>query len=282
MADPTRIQHVQVSIDALVIPDVIPFWREAFRYEFRRDTNDDVVDPRGRWPSFWFQQMDAPRPSATVFTSTSTWLRSKPKPASLLSSPPAAARLTSITRGFSPTPEAMRSAWARTYCDLKNVVSDHSPAVHSPLPAARRASFWLRPVWPGGRSAARGAVARLQRSVERCGHGSPMPNGRCKDDADTGDGRLARSGSVADDDPGRGHGRRSVPESSFVRGKGSARRRGDHHDEGLSDDRDRGGDRAARQVRLAMDDVGGTMREGLLVLAVSAGWGVTTALMVPP
>jgi 4a-hydroxytetrahydrobiopterin dehydratase len=61
-ADPTRVQHIQVSIDALAIPDVMPFWREALGYEFRRDTEEDVVDPRGRGPSFWFQQMDAPRP----------------------------------------------------------------------------------------------------------------------------------------------------------------------------------------------------------------------------
>jgi 4a-hydroxytetrahydrobiopterin dehydratase len=60
-ADPTRVQHIQVSIDALSIPEVMPFWREALGYEFRRDTEEDVVDPRGRGPSFWFQQMDTPR-----------------------------------------------------------------------------------------------------------------------------------------------------------------------------------------------------------------------------
>lgn len=60
-ADPTRAQHIQVSVDALAIPDVMPFWRAALGYEFRRDTDEDVVDPRGRGPSFWFQQMDAPR-----------------------------------------------------------------------------------------------------------------------------------------------------------------------------------------------------------------------------
>lgn len=60
-ADPTRLQHVQVSIDAMAIGDVMPFWREALGYEFRRDTEEDVVDPRGRGPSFWFQQMDEPR-----------------------------------------------------------------------------------------------------------------------------------------------------------------------------------------------------------------------------
>jgi 4a-hydroxytetrahydrobiopterin dehydratase len=60
-ADPTRVQHIQVSVDAQAIPEVMPFWRAALGYEFRRDTEEDVVDPRGRGPSFWFQQMDSPR-----------------------------------------------------------------------------------------------------------------------------------------------------------------------------------------------------------------------------
>lgn len=59
--DPGHLQHVQVSIDALAIGEVMPFWREALGYEFRADTEEDVIDPRGRGPSFWFQQMDAPR-----------------------------------------------------------------------------------------------------------------------------------------------------------------------------------------------------------------------------
>jgi len=60
-ADPGNLQHVQVSIDAMEIGEVMPFWREALGYRFRRDTEEDVVDPHGRGPSFWFQQMDAPR-----------------------------------------------------------------------------------------------------------------------------------------------------------------------------------------------------------------------------
>jgi len=60
-AEPAQLQHVQVSVDAMAIGEVMPFWREALGYEFRRDTEEDVVDPRGRGPSFWFQQMDVPR-----------------------------------------------------------------------------------------------------------------------------------------------------------------------------------------------------------------------------
>jgi 4a-hydroxytetrahydrobiopterin dehydratase len=62
-ADPSMVQSVQVSIDALVGADVLPFWHAVLGYEYRPDSPDeDLVDPRGRGPSFWFQRMDAPRP----------------------------------------------------------------------------------------------------------------------------------------------------------------------------------------------------------------------------
>jgi 4a-hydroxytetrahydrobiopterin dehydratase len=62
-ADPTAVQTVQVTIDALASSEVMPFWRAVLGYEYRSDSPDeDLVDPRGRGPSFWFQPMDAPRP----------------------------------------------------------------------------------------------------------------------------------------------------------------------------------------------------------------------------
>jgi len=59
-ADPTAVQTVQIAIDALVGPAVRPFWRAVLGYQDVGD--EDLVDPHGRGPSFWFQQMDAPRP----------------------------------------------------------------------------------------------------------------------------------------------------------------------------------------------------------------------------
>ncbi len=59
-ADPAAVQDVSVTIDALVGPDVMPFWRVLLGY--RQEGDEDLVDPRRRGPSFWFQQMDAPRP----------------------------------------------------------------------------------------------------------------------------------------------------------------------------------------------------------------------------
>jgi 4a-hydroxytetrahydrobiopterin dehydratase len=62
-ADPSAVQTVQVSIDALVGPEVLPFWRAVLGYEYRGDSPDeDLIDPQGRGAPFWFQQMDAPRP----------------------------------------------------------------------------------------------------------------------------------------------------------------------------------------------------------------------------
>jgi len=62
-ADPSAVQTVQVSIDALVNREVMPFWRAVLGYEYRGDTPDeDLIDPRGRGGPFWFQPMDAPRP----------------------------------------------------------------------------------------------------------------------------------------------------------------------------------------------------------------------------
>ena len=53
-------RSIQVAIDALVIPDVLPFWRAVLGYE--QEGDEDLVDPHVQGPPFWFQQMDAPRP----------------------------------------------------------------------------------------------------------------------------------------------------------------------------------------------------------------------------
>jgi 4a-hydroxytetrahydrobiopterin dehydratase len=58
--DLTGLQIVQVAIDALVIPDVLPFWRAVLGY--REVGDEDLIDPQFQSPPLWFQQMDAPRP----------------------------------------------------------------------------------------------------------------------------------------------------------------------------------------------------------------------------
>lgn len=59
-ADPNAVQTIQLTIDTGVGTDVMPFWRAVLGY--RELGAEDLVDPRGRGPSLWFQGMAAPRP----------------------------------------------------------------------------------------------------------------------------------------------------------------------------------------------------------------------------
>lgn len=54
------VQDVQVTIDTLVPPEVRALWRAVLGYREKGD--EDLLDPHSRGPSFWFQEMDAPRP----------------------------------------------------------------------------------------------------------------------------------------------------------------------------------------------------------------------------
>jgi 4a-hydroxytetrahydrobiopterin dehydratase len=58
--DPGKVQAVQIAIDALDIPKVLPFWSAVLGYEPRGD--EDVTDPLAIAPNIWFQQMDESRP----------------------------------------------------------------------------------------------------------------------------------------------------------------------------------------------------------------------------
>lgn len=61
-AVPSAVQTVFVTIDALDLPAVMPFWRAILGYVDRADSPEDLIDPRFRGPSLWFQRLDAPRP----------------------------------------------------------------------------------------------------------------------------------------------------------------------------------------------------------------------------
>ncbi|MEU9083956.1 VOC family protein [Streptomyces sp. NPDC048357] len=61
-ADPSAVQTVQVTIDALAGPGVVAFWRALLGYRDRAGSGEDLIDPRRRGAPFYFQQMDAPRP----------------------------------------------------------------------------------------------------------------------------------------------------------------------------------------------------------------------------
>ena len=60
IADPAAVQAVQISIDAIAAPEVMPFWRAVLGYAEFGD--EDLVDPRRQGPPLWFQQMDGDRP----------------------------------------------------------------------------------------------------------------------------------------------------------------------------------------------------------------------------
>ncbi|WP_153506145.1 VOC family protein [Cumulibacter manganitolerans] len=55
-----RLTEVEIAIDAMDIPGVLPFWQAVTDYV--PDGDDALVDPDRIGPSLWFQQMDEPRP----------------------------------------------------------------------------------------------------------------------------------------------------------------------------------------------------------------------------
>jgi 4a-hydroxytetrahydrobiopterin dehydratase len=59
-ADPTAVQLVNVTLDALAGADVLPFWRALLGY--RQIGDDYLSDPSRRGPGFGLQQMSVPRP----------------------------------------------------------------------------------------------------------------------------------------------------------------------------------------------------------------------------
>ena len=61
-ADPAAVQSVLLIPGAPSGAQVLPFWQAALGYERRPDSPDeDLVDPRGRGPGLWFEEMNEPR-----------------------------------------------------------------------------------------------------------------------------------------------------------------------------------------------------------------------------
>ncbi|MEX0626882.1 MAG: VOC family protein [Chloroflexota bacterium] len=74
-ADPAAVQSLLVIPGAPVIADVMPFWRAILGYEPRADSPDeDLVDPLGRGPAFWFESMDEPRPGGGGAIHLAIWV----------------------------------------------------------------------------------------------------------------------------------------------------------------------------------------------------------------
>lgn len=67
VAEPLAPTRLEVAIDALDVDAVRPFWKAVLGYvdeppAVEGGPVDALVDPLGIGPTFWFQQMDAPRP----------------------------------------------------------------------------------------------------------------------------------------------------------------------------------------------------------------------------
>jgi 4a-hydroxytetrahydrobiopterin dehydratase len=74
-ADPSAVQTLTIIPGAPVTADVMPFWRAVLGYERRADSPDeDLVDPRSRGPSFWFEGMDEPRPDGGGAIHVAIWV----------------------------------------------------------------------------------------------------------------------------------------------------------------------------------------------------------------
>ncbi len=74
-ADPAAVQSLLVIPGAPVTADVMPFWQAVLGYVRRGDTpGEDLVDPRGRGPAFWFESMDEPRPDGGGAIHVAIWV----------------------------------------------------------------------------------------------------------------------------------------------------------------------------------------------------------------
>jgi 4a-hydroxytetrahydrobiopterin dehydratase len=56
------VQTLELAIDALDVAAIRPFWKAVLALEDEVGEADWLVDPTGRLPTLWFQQLDAPRP----------------------------------------------------------------------------------------------------------------------------------------------------------------------------------------------------------------------------
>jgi 4a-hydroxytetrahydrobiopterin dehydratase len=74
-ADPTAVQTMLLVPGAPAIEEIVPFWRAVLGYEPRPDSPDeDLIDPRERGVSFWFESMAQPRPDGGGAIHVAVWV----------------------------------------------------------------------------------------------------------------------------------------------------------------------------------------------------------------
>lgn len=73
--DPDPVQGLLVIPGATDTSAVMSFWQAALGYVRRGDTPDeDLIAPSGRGPSFWFEQMEEPRPDGGGTIHVAVWV----------------------------------------------------------------------------------------------------------------------------------------------------------------------------------------------------------------
>lgn len=73
--DASAVQSILVIPGAPNTSEVMPFWQAVLGYEPRADTpEEDLVDPRSRGPSFWFEPMDEPRADGGGAIHVAVWV----------------------------------------------------------------------------------------------------------------------------------------------------------------------------------------------------------------
>jgi hypothetical protein len=99
LADPSAVQTVQVTIDALVGAEVMPFWRAVLGYEYRGDSPDeDLIDPRGRGRRSGSSRWTRRGHTATTPPPTCGCRTTRPRRGSRRRSPPAGTWWLTSTR----------------------------------------------------------------------------------------------------------------------------------------------------------------------------------------
>ena len=74
-ADISGIASFLVVPGALSTAEVFPFWEAVLGYEPRRDSpTEDLVDPHGRLPGFWFEEMNEARGDGGGAIHVAVWL----------------------------------------------------------------------------------------------------------------------------------------------------------------------------------------------------------------
>jgi 4a-hydroxytetrahydrobiopterin dehydratase len=101
-ADPSLVQTVTVIPGAPDTAAVTPFWRSVLGYEPRPDSPDeDLIDPRRRGPSFWFEPMEEPRSDGGGTIHVCVWVPSEQAEARVASALAAGGRL--VRDEFAPS-----------------------------------------------------------------------------------------------------------------------------------------------------------------------------------